>query len=73
MLVILETVLKTRNRMNVGTNRGDTHASKLDTILKLIDVKEVNKKTKLLHFLVQEIIRSDSARFYSRTTITSHL
>ncbi|KAJ0090789.1 hypothetical protein Patl1_12862 [Pistacia atlantica] len=32
-------VLKDGNRMNVGTNRGDAHAFKLDTLLKLVDVK----------------------------------
>ncbi|GMP90103.1 hypothetical protein CsSME_00041377 [Camellia sinensis var. sinensis] len=33
-LKLLEAVLKTGNRMNVGTNRGDAHAFKLDTLLK---------------------------------------
>ncbi|CAN1236033.1 Formin-like protein 1 [Linum grandiflorum] len=34
-LKLLEAVLKTGNRMNVGTNRGDALAFKLDTLLKL--------------------------------------
>ncbi|KAJ0094617.1 hypothetical protein Patl1_15057 [Pistacia atlantica] len=38
-LKLLEAVLKTGNRMNVGTTRGDAHAFKLDTLLKLVDVK----------------------------------
>lgn len=54
---LLEAVLKTGNRMNVGTNRGDAHAFKLDTLLKLVDVKGADGKTTLLHFVVQEIIR----------------
>jgi hypothetical protein len=61
-LKLLEAVLKTGNRMNVGTNRGDAHAFKLDTLLKLVDVKDTNGKTTLLHFVVQEIIRAEGSR-----------
>lgn len=61
-LKLLEAVLKTGNRMNVGTNRGDAHAFKLDTLLKLVDVKGADGKTTLLHFVVQEITRSEGAR-----------
>ncbi|KAK4776002.1 hypothetical protein SAY87_023963 [Trapa incisa] len=58
-LKILEAVLRTGNRMNVGTNRGDAKAFKLDTLLKLVDIKGTDGKTTLLHFVVQEIIRSE--------------
>ena len=34
--------------MNVGTNRGDAHAFKLDTLLKLVDIKGADGKTTLL-------------------------
>ncbi|XP_058094329.1 formin-like protein 1 [Magnolia sinica] len=61
-LKLLEAVLKTGNRMNVGTNRGDAHAFKLDTLLKLVDVKGTDGKTTLLHFVVQEIIRLEGSR-----------
>ena len=61
-LKLLEAVLKTGNRMNVGTNRGDAHAFKLDTLLKLVDVKGTDRKTTLLHFVVQEIIRAEGSR-----------
>ncbi|KAI3940726.1 hypothetical protein MKW98_030045 [Papaver atlanticum] len=61
-LKLLEAVLKTGNRMNVGTNRGDAHAFKLDTLLKLVDVKGTDGKTTLLHFVVQEIIRAEVSR-----------
>lgn len=64
-LKLLEAVLKTGNRMNVGTNRGDAHAFKLDTLLKLVDVKGADGKTTLLHFVVQEIIRTEGARSLS--------
>ncbi|OVA09370.1 Formin [Macleaya cordata] len=61
-LKLLEAVLRSGNRMNVGTNRGDARAFKLDTLLKLVDVKGIDGKTTLLHFVVQEIIRSEGAR-----------
>ncbi|KAL0399283.1 UNVERIFIED_CONTAM: Formin-like protein 5 [Sesamum radiatum] len=56
-LKLLEAVLKTGNRMNDGTFRGGAQAFKLDTLLKLSDVKGTDGKTTLLHFVVQEIIR----------------
>ncbi|KAL5851069.1 hypothetical protein ACOSQ3_006187 [Xanthoceras sorbifolium] len=62
-LKLLEAVLKTGNRMNVGTNRGDAQAFKLDTLLKLVDVKGTDGKTTLLHFVVQEITRAEGSRF----------
>ncbi|KAL5988105.1 hypothetical protein ACLOJK_035868 [Asimina triloba] len=61
-LKLLEAVLKTGNRMNDGTYRGGAQAFKLDTLLKLSDVKGTDGKTTLLHFVVQEIIRSEGAR-----------
>ncbi|KAG6469116.1 formin-like protein 8 [Zingiber officinale] len=60
-LKLLEAVLRTGNRMNVGTNRGEAKAFKLDTLLKLADVKGTDGKTTLLHFVVQEIIRSEGS------------
>ena len=48
--------------MNVGTIRGGARAFKLDALLKLADVKGTDGKTTLLHFVVQEIIRSEGAR-----------
>ncbi|KAL8204561.1 hypothetical protein R6Q57_010184 [Mikania cordata] len=56
---LLEAVLIAGNRLNTGTNRGDAHAFKLDTLLKLIDVKGIDGKTTLLHFVVQEIARTE--------------
>lgn len=61
-LKLLEAVLKTGNRMNDGTYRGGAQAFKLDTLLKLSDVKGTDGKTTLLHFVVQEIIRSEGIR-----------
>ncbi|PSS24592.1 Formin-like protein [Actinidia chinensis var. chinensis] len=61
-LKLLEAVLKTGNRMNVGTIRGGAKAFKLDALLKLADVKGTDGKTTLLHFVVQEIVRSEGIR-----------
>uniref|UniRef100_A0A7N0TFL2 Formin-like protein n=1 Tax=Kalanchoe fedtschenkoi TaxID=63787 RepID=A0A7N0TFL2_KALFE len=61
-LKLLEAVLKTGNRMNDGTYRGGAQAFKLDTLLKLSDVKGTDGKTTLLHFVVREIIRSEGIR-----------
>ena len=61
-LKLLEAVLKTGNRMNDGTFRGGAQAFKLDTLLKLSDVKGKDGKTTLLNFVVQEIIRSEGVR-----------
>ncbi|XP_051115142.1 formin-like protein 3 [Andrographis paniculata] len=59
---LLEAVLKTGNRMNDGTYRGGATAFKLDALLKLSDVKGIDGKTTLLHFVVQEISRTEGAR-----------
>ncbi|KAF5823151.1 putative formin, FH2 domain-containing protein [Helianthus annuus] len=56
---LLEAVLVAGNRLNTGTNRGDAQAFRLDTLLKLIDVKGIDGKTTLLHFVVQEIARTE--------------
>ncbi|ESW19024.1 hypothetical protein PHAVU_006G090300 [Phaseolus vulgaris] len=61
-LKLLEAVLKTGNRMNVGTIRGGARAFKLDALLKLADVKGTDGKTTLLHFFVQEIVRSEGTK-----------
>ncbi|KAG6528666.1 hypothetical protein ZIOFF_010850 [Zingiber officinale] len=61
-LKLLEAVLKTGNRMNDGTYRGGAQAFKIDTLLKLADVKGADGKTTLLHFVVKETIRSEGRR-----------
>lgn len=57
--------------MNVGTNRGDAHAFKLDTLLKLVDIKGADGKTTLLHFVVQEIIRTEGQRLSTANNQTT--
>ncbi|OIV90863.1 hypothetical protein TanjilG_15596 [Lupinus angustifolius] len=61
-LKLLEAVLKTGNRMNVGTIRGGARAFKLDALLKLADVKGTDGRTTLLHFVVQEIVRAEGIK-----------
>lgn len=53
--------------MNDGTFRGGAQAFKLDTLLKLSDVKGVDGKTTLLHFVVKEIIRTEGIRAFRRS------
>lgn len=45
--------------MNDGTIRGGAKAFKLDALLKLSEVKGTDGRTTLLHFVVQEMIRSE--------------
>ncbi|KAK9673118.1 hypothetical protein RND81_12G147500 [Saponaria officinalis] len=71
-LKLLEAVLKTGNRMNVGTTRGGAKAFKLDALLKLADVKGTDGKTTLLHFVVQEISRSEGLDLVSGLSTELH-
>ncbi|XP_038713299.1 formin-like protein 3 [Tripterygium wilfordii] len=70
-LKLLEAVLKTGNPMNNGTYRGGAEAFKLDTLLKLSDVKGIDGRTTLLHFVVQEIIRSEGIKAIRRVKASS--
>lgn len=72
-LKLLEAVLKTGNRMNDGTFRGGAQAFKLDTLLKLSDVKGTDGKTTLLHFVVLEIIRSEGIKAVRKSKDSQNL
>ncbi|KAK4376783.1 hypothetical protein RND71_003079 [Anisodus tanguticus] len=61
-LKLLEAILKAGNRMNAGTSRGNAQAFKLTALRKLSDVKSMDGKTTLLHFVVQEVIRAEGKR-----------
>ncbi|RWV89561.1 hypothetical protein GW17_00048290 [Ensete ventricosum] len=61
-LKLLETVLKAGNRMNAGTARGNAQAFNLTALLKLADVKSTDGSTTLLHFVVEEVLRSEGKR-----------
>ncbi|OMO57288.1 hypothetical protein CCACVL1_25855 [Corchorus capsularis] len=65
---LLEAILKAGNRMNAGTARGNAQAFNLTSLLKLSDVKSTDGKTTLLHFVVEEVVRSEGKKCYiSRT------
>lgn len=61
-LKLLEAVLKAGNRMNAGTARGNAQAFNLKALCKLSDVKSTDGTTTLLHFVVQEVVRSEGKR-----------
>ncbi|KAE8672953.1 Formin-like protein 7 [Hibiscus syriacus] len=65
---LLEAILKAGNHMNAGTARGDAQAFNLTSLLKLYDVKSTDGKTTLLHFVVEEVVRSQGKKcFISRS------
>ncbi|KAJ7943573.1 Formin-like protein [Quillaja saponaria] len=59
---LLEAILKAGNRMNAGTSRGNAQAFNLTALRKLSDVKSTDGKTTLLHFVVEEVVRSEGKR-----------
>lgn len=59
---LLEAVLKAGNRMNAGTSRGNAQAFNLTALRKLSDVRSSDGKTTLLHFVVEEVVRSEGKR-----------
>ncbi|OMO54983.1 hypothetical protein COLO4_36281 [Corchorus olitorius] len=61
---LLEAILKAGNRMNAGTARGNAQAFNLTSLLKLSDVKSTDGKTTLLHFVVEEVVRSEGKKCY---------
>ncbi len=58
---LLEAVQKTWEHLNIGTFQGDAKAFILDTLLRLVDAKGTDGKTSLLHFVIQEIMKSEAA------------
>ncbi|XP_059443948.1 formin-like protein 4 [Corylus avellana] len=61
-LKLLEAILKAGNRMNAGTARGNAQGFNLTTLRKLSDVKSTEGKTTLLHFVVEQVVRSEGSR-----------
>jgi hypothetical protein len=57
---LLQAVLELGNYLNAGTQRGSAAGFKLDTLLKLSDVKGVDRKTSLLQFVVQQVQAEDA-------------
>ncbi|XVF09205.1 hypothetical protein REPUB_Repub07fG0072000 [Reevesia pubescens] len=61
-LKLLEAILKAGNRMNAGTARGNALGFNLSALQKLSDVKSTDGKTTLLHFVVEQVARSEGRR-----------
>ncbi|KAG5230092.1 formin protein [Salix suchowensis] len=61
-LKLLEAILKAGNRMNAGTSRGNAQGFNLTALRKLSDVKSTDGKTTLLHFVVEQVVRSEGRR-----------
>ncbi|RVX18609.1 Formin-like protein 8 [Vitis vinifera] len=61
-LKLLEAILKAGNRMNAGTARGNAQGFNLSALRRLSDVKSIDGKTTLLHFVVEQVVRSEGRR-----------
>lgn len=61
-LKLLEAILKAGNRMNAGTARGNAQGFNLTALRKLSDIKSTDGKTTLLHFVVEQVVRSEGKR-----------
>ncbi|CAL5362099.1 unnamed protein product [Camellia sinensis] len=59
---LLEAILKAGNRMNAGTARGNAQGFNLGSLRKLSYVKSTDGKTTLLHFVVEQVVRSEGER-----------
>jgi hypothetical protein len=63
---IMAVVLTVGNYMNGANRTGRAHGFKLDTLLKLKDVREKKiPQRNLLHFVIEQFPTSDSSVFYS--------
>lgn len=58
-LKLLQAVLELGNHLNAGTHRGGAVGFKLDTLLKLADIKAVDKRTSLLQFVIEQLRKQD--------------
>ncbi|KAH9775960.1 Formin-like protein 8 [Citrus sinensis] len=61
-LKLLEAILKAGNKINAGTSRGNAQRFNLSALRKLSNVKSTDGKTTLLHFVVEQVIRSKGRR-----------
>jgi len=50
--IVLATVLEVGNYLNQGTRRGNARGFKLDALLKLVDTRTQDKKSTVLHYVV---------------------
>ncbi|KDP31162.1 hypothetical protein JCGZ_11538 [Jatropha curcas] len=61
-LKLLEAILKAGNKMNAGTTRGNAKGFNLTALRQLSDVKSTDGNTTLLHFVVEQVARSEGRR-----------
>ena len=59
---LLAAVLDLGNALNAGTHRGGAAGFRLDTLLKLADVKGADRKTSLLHFVLGQVLAAEGKR-----------
>ncbi|XP_022999645.1 formin-like protein 8 [Cucurbita maxima] len=64
---LLEATLKSGNRLNSGTTRGNAEAFNLNSLLRILNVKSTDIKSTLLHFIVEEVIKSEGKKRFSNT------
>jgi hypothetical protein len=57
---VLQGILVVGNHLNTGSYRGAASGFRLDMLLRLKDFKAVDRKTSLLHFVYQEIRKTDA-------------
>ncbi|KAG6435882.1 hypothetical protein SASPL_100763 [Salvia splendens] len=58
----LEAILKAGNRLNADTNWGNAQGFNITSLRRLSDVKSVDVKTTLLHFVVEQVAKSEGKR-----------
>ena len=58
-LKLLQAVLELGNHLNRGSHRAGAVGFKLDALLKLADIKAVDKKTSLLQFVIDQLRKQD--------------
>ena len=59
---LLAAVLALGNALNAGTHRGGAAGFRLDTLLKLADVKGADRKTSLLHFVLGQMVAAEDKK-----------
>ncbi|KAK9825141.1 hypothetical protein WJX81_003866 [Elliptochloris bilobata] len=59
LMTVLRAVLLTGNHLNEGTHRGAADGFRLDTLLKLADVKGTDRRTSLLHFVLAQLVAAE--------------
>ncbi|KAG6403977.1 hypothetical protein SASPL_136211 [Salvia splendens] len=64
----LEAILKAGNRLNTGTNWGNAQGFNLTLLWRLSDVKSADGKTTLLHFVVEQVAKSEEGKRKSEET-----